>query len=439
MKKITNSLLFTVATVLLLSYSNITNAQYSISSPYSRFGVGYDNAGKSATLLSMGGVGYALAKDNEINLQNAASFSAVGQQSFVFNMGFDLIWRNLSNRIKSSDAFVASLSSIAIAFPILDRLKIGAYLSPLTDVNYLGSDTILSDINRVKTFNGNGGIDKVGLGLSYQPIKTLKHNLSIGANLSYKFGNIYRSSSLEFLTKKDSVGGLHDTIGFFDNKVEKNYNISSFGIDFGMLYFYTLNNSDKVGIGITFTPEHRLHADKKQMFYTYYTYGTIKYVQDTLSYSKKDIKIKMPMKIGLGLSYDRSNKLFAEIDFTYTQWSKFDFEMQEANLLKDSWLVNMGMEYIPNISGNMYYEKVAYRLGMHYDNGHIFLQNKRITDIGISLGIALPIKKLGTKINIGFEYGTQGTAENNLIKENYFRISLSLSAKDRWFVKRRYQ
>ncbi|MBR1625731.1 MAG: hypothetical protein IJ681_01155 [Bacteroidales bacterium] len=440
MKRITNKILFTLATILLLSGLYTANAQYSISSPYSRFGIGYIRAGQNATLSSLGGIGYAFSGSNEVNTLNPASYSAVNMQSFVFNIGFDLTKRKFSDNNLSSNAFTASISNISLAFPVINRLKMGIALSPLTEIDYLGADTIISsDINRVKTFSGNGGIDRFTVGLAYQPVKSLQHNLSVGANVTYYFGNLYRSSSLEFLTARDSNGVLRDTTGFFNNRTEKNYNVSSLGIDFGLQYFYRFKNSDELGIGLTFTPKHKLNTDKKQIVYTYYNYAAKQYIQDTLSYSENDSDITMPMRIGFGLSYHKHNKFFAEADFTYTKWSEFEFEMQQKNTLKDNWQMNLGIEYIPNAASIMYYEKMAYRIGFHYDNGYIFLQDNRINDIGISFGIALPIKKLGTKINLSLDCGKQGTNDNNLIKENYFRIGMSLSASDRWFVKRKYQ
>jgi hypothetical protein len=32
-----------------------------------------------------------------------------------------------------------------------------------------------------------------------------------------------------------------------------------------------------------------------------------------------------------------------------------------------------------------------------------------------------------------------GTTKNNLIEESYFNISVGVSIRDRWFVKRRYK
>jgi hypothetical protein len=61
-----------------------------------------------------------------------------------------------------------------------------------------------------------------------------------------------------------------------------------------------------------------------------------------------------------------------------------------------------------------------------------------INDFGINIGFGLPLPKQLSSINIGFEYGQRGTIINNLIKENYFNVKLSLSLNSiNWFKTRK--
>ena len=434
------NLKISVITVLIVLTSlTEVRSQFSVNSPYSRYGLGSINSGLNQTNVSLGGTGYAFARNSEVNFLNPASFNAIEQQSFVFNMGFNMSWENYKTSSSSSDAFVGSVSNISLAFPVYKGLKLGLSLTPFTDINYSATDTVRSFVNYMKSFTGKGGLDKFTVSASYGLIDKEKDRLAVGVNASYFFGNIYRSTGLTFLTDSESSSGiLGDTTGFLDNTTEINYNVSSFGFDFGIQYFRELTNGNNLGFGAVFTPSYSLSADKRQIFYTSYRYGGSQYLQDTLSYNNEDAKIKMPMKIGFGVSFERPNKLFAETDFTYTQWSKFDMETGNNNELKDNFTVNAGLEYIPDLSSTLYYKKIAYRVGIHFDNGFVYLNGKRISDYGISFGTALPIKKLGTRINLSFQYGKRGNVDNNLAKEDYFRIGLSISAKDRWFVKRKY-
>jgi hypothetical protein len=65
------------------------------------------------------------------------------------------------------------------------------------------------------------------------------------------------------------------------------------------------------------------------------------------------------------------------------------------------------------------------------------IQNEDINEFGISFGVGLPMGRKFSNINIGFEYGSKGTTNSNLVKENFFNINLSLSFNDKWFQKRK--
>lgn len=428
--------------IIVLMFAIVeTKAQYSVSTPYSRYGIGILAGTSSQVSAAMGSVGYATARNNDINTLNPASYFAIDTQSFVFNIGFDMNWRNIKSSNESSHAFLAGINNISFAFPLTRSLKVGLSLMPVSDVKYLSTDTVFSQNNYIRQYEGNGGIDKFVIGLAYQPLKAEKDILAIGVNLNYYFGNLYRATSLEFLSsQRDSSGNYSDTTGFVNSRTETNYNVSSFALDFGLQYFHSFANDNILGIGATFTPSYKLKADKKQLFYTYYRYANAEYMMDTIQSTLVDADIKMPMHFGIGVSYQKKNKLFVEADFQYYKWSDFYFETKNDNQdLKDCWIANLGAEYVPNYSGQSYFDKVAYRVGLHYNNGYIYLKEKRINEIGLSFGTGLPIKKIGTRVNLNFECGKMGTTDNNLIKETYFRIGLSISAKDRWFVKRKYK
>ena len=139
------------------------------------------------------------------------------------------------------------------------------------------------------------------------------------------------------------------------------------------------------------------------------------------------------------INYEKPNKLFIGADATYTAWSDYSFQGENtSDVMKDNLKVNFGAEFVPNKYGK-YLQRFAYRAGVNFDNGYIYLKDHRISKLGISFGFAMPVKKLGTNINFNFEYGKMGTHEDGLIKENYFRMGLSITAKDRWFVQRKYK
>ena len=64
------------------------------------------------------------------------------------------------------------------------------------------------------------------------------------------------------------------------------------------------------------------------------------------------------------------------------------------------------------------------------------LRGETINEYGISFGVGLPIGRLFSNVNIGFELGSKGTTSQGLVKENFFNTFISLSLNDRWFEKR---
>lgn len=428
-KKIKSNLVL----IFCLLACGVSMAQYSLSSPYSRYGIGTTDVPCNQVMSAMGGIGQAFHRNNVVNTFNPASYTAIDTQSFVFDIGFQMGWRTISTSQYSSNSFLAELTNISFGFPITRYLKAGLSLSPLSNISYNSSDTIAEQATMplyVKTFDGNGELDKLTFGLAYQPLfSDFLKRFSIGANVSYTFGNIYRSTTVAF----------PDTTGFLNDRSEINYNVSAFSFDFGLQYFQPFENGNILGFGLTYTLPMNYGTDNTMFYYTFYDYGNQDVVQDTILYRNYDGDIKMPQRISGGLSFEKPNKLFLAADITYTTWSDFEFQEEgKTDAMKNNLKINFGSEFVPDLYGN-FVEKFTYRLGFNYDNGYIYLKDNRIAKIGLTFGFSMPIKKLGTNINFNFEYGKMGTHDNGLVRENYFKMGLSVTAKDRWFAKRKYK
>jgi hypothetical protein len=106
---------------------------------------------------------------------------------------------------------------------------------------------------------------------------------------------------------------------------------------------------------------------------------------------------------------------------------------------------NVGGYFIPQYNSfSSYWSRVTYRAGMRYENLGLMVNDQSINDFGITFGLGIPLRRYSdafanfSNINIGFEYGRRGTKNSNLIQEDYFNISLSLSFNDKWFQRRKY-
>jgi hypothetical protein len=97
------------------------------------------------------------------------------------------------------------------------------------------------------------------------------------------------------------------------------------------------------------------------------------------------------------------------------------------------------VEYIPEaFSIRSYLKRVKYRAGLHYENSYLKLNNHQIKDFGISFGAGIPFPKSKSTANLAVEFGKKGTTKDNLIRNNYTKLSLYLNLYDYWFVKRKF-
>jgi len=79
--------------------------------------------------------------------------------------------------------------------------------------------------------------------------------------------------------------------------------------------------------------------------------------------------------------------------------------------------------------------RVHYRVGGYYSNSYLRLQENQIQDYGITFGVGLPFRNTKTSFNLAFVFGQRGTLKNNLIKEKYGIVNLSMTFHDIWFLK----
>jgi len=101
--------------------------------------------------------------------------------------------------------------------------------------------------------------------------------------------------------------------------------------------------------------------------------------------------------------------------------------------------MSLGGQFRPSpVDIGKYYERINYRAGFRFEQSYLELKNTRINDFGVSFGVGLPMKKSRSTMNIAVEVGTLGTTNNDLIKENYMRLTIGTSIQERWFLKRRF-
>jgi hypothetical protein len=170
----------------------------------------------------------------------------------------------------------------------------------------------------------------------------------------------------------------------------------------------------------------------------------------------------MPSNIDGGFMFVRKVKdtefWKAGADFKWTQWNRFRGDSESAgNSLNNSWRIAAGGEVFPLGSGknsgqlkSKIFSQLKYRAGFYYMKSAVTVNSKTINEFGINFGLAIPIRLrlvsddgfLGYRgvhaFSLGFEVGSRGTKQNDLVRDNFVRINFGISLNDKWFVKRKY-
>ena len=417
--------------LLLVFASETTWAQATISSPYSRYGVGELWHNNYSTVLSgMGNVGLAIRSDNYLNIKNPASYTGIDTTSFLFDISGIGSYNTLKTTEITQDADYASLGYILFGTPITRWWKASFGLIPFSNVGYTVYDEKeVEDVGNVRfVYEGDGALNQFHIGNAFQITK----NLSVGINASYIWGVIDRRRRVTF---PDSLSMLSTRIDNFDH-------ISDVMFELGAQYFIPLDNGMEIGTGLVFKPGMQLSATRKYIAQNYFGSAdeNLELPRDTVAYNPSQKgTLDFPVGFGGGISLKKNNQFLVSMDFNWRNWEKYK-SYGRSDSLQNSFSFHLGGEYVPKHNSiTSYWHRVRYRLGFRYENTYLEINNTPIKEFGISFGLGLPFRRSKSMLNFAFEFGNKGTVENNLVQENFIKFTFGLSIYERWFIKSRYR
>jgi len=435
-------------TVFALFLTFIGTTQVSGISPYSRLGLGDFNNQNSASSLSYGGDNVALSDFSQINLSNPATFSGFSKHLPVFELDFASQFITLKTSNNTSNVNGTKFSKMALALPVNKNLGFALGLLPYSTTNYnVISETTNTTIGKTNyLYQGNGGLNRAFLGTGYKLINKDSIQLSFGINTSLLFGNIEKSKRVEF--PEDDVA--------LNSLISQRTHINGFNFNIGLHYKQILKRNVILSLGGTISTASNLNARREEFKATYTNTFGVEKIRDTLDYSSKNegkIKIPLSMTFGIALNINKNLDIFAQ--YKSQDWGNYKETFSTAtsqDSLSNSSTISGGLRYTPSniYDKNPYYQEIQYKIGFRYSQTAINFNNTQINEFGTSFGLGLPIRvssssknffKSVSMINIGAEFGTRGTTDNGLIKENFTNIYVGISimplSKNKWFVKRK--
>lgn len=410
--------------VFVLLFAFTGHGQESSSSPYSFYGIGDVRFKGTFENRNMAGMS-VFADSISLNIANPAAHSKL--RATTFSVGAN----NNSNRIASNEgSSTASRTTIdyfALGLP-MGKLAFTFGLLPFSSVGYkIRNINTVDETVFLSNFSGSGGMNRVFLASGYQ----LTKKLSIGLEVNHNFGVIETTdtqyiSGIETGAQEFSASRLNGT-----------------SATLGLMYDSKISDKLSVFTSMTFTPETKLSLANERILKTVISspnFGDLEV--DRINLPVENTTIKLPSKLTGGFAIGDKQKWILGTEVTYQEASQMGNRFSDIDnvIYENSMRVTLGGFYIPKYNSfTSYLSRVTYRAGLRYENTGMVIQNQSINDYGMNFGLGLPLGGGLSKINIGFEYGQRGTLNQNLVRENYFNLSVGLTFIDKWFQKYKYE
>ena len=408
-------------------------AQSGTNSPYSQYGLGLLNEQSSGFNRGMNGLGLAFREHNQVNYINPASYSALDSLTFIFDAGLSGQITNFNENGHKINANNADFEYAVAAFRAFKHVGVSFGIVPFTNVgyNYAITDYLNDDrdVAYTNTYSGSGGIHQVYFGAGWEFLK----GLSVGANISYLWGDIDRS-----VINSYSDGSINTLSKYYTASV-KNYKL-----DVGLQYQLALDKKNALAIGLTYGLGHKLGTDPTCNIIST---NTMTAVADTASFTVNN-GLEIPTSFGAGVMWNHANKFKLGADFSYQQWGSLQYPVYRVvndepryeltdDYYKDRYKVTVGGEFCNDEMSRRFFDRIRFRAGVSYATSYYKINGLDGPDeISASIGFGIPIVNAYNNrsvLNISGQW--VHSAANGLLTENTFRINIGITFNERWFMK----
>ena len=448
-----------LATLAGLVAPHAVEAQSDFASPYSIFGPGTLINRQSVVQAGFGGSGVALADPYHLNFLNPAA------SAFGLDPVFEVSGMGSFSTFKTTDEHFDNnrfmFNNIGMNLPIKRNvwgLNLG--LSATTNVGYnvVVNEDGGEDIGAYQTeYSGNGGLNQFYVGSSYKVFNRVDSAsnvtaLALGVNYNFDFGVMEGLRRFHFIDDLNSMG-----VEAREKLVVRGNNLEG-GIQFQTnLIKRTENNPRFLKLLAGFSTALGVDMGVKRDVHIF----TIKYVNpdvissaDTLMRADGvDGTMTMPARYRVGFALDyfsiQRRRVRFSMDYSAEKWSDYAVSSSDrgtGSTFRDSESIAAGVEYTPEVGSKEFFKAMRYRVGFNREASNLEFDGERLTDVGMSFGLSLPInlKRALTHstLNLAGRYGVYGTTDNGLIQEEYIHVYVGFSFtphfRNRWFVQPKY-
>lgn len=423
-------------------------------SPYSRYGIGNLYPRMNVINRGMGGVSAAYSDIFSINYNNPASYAGfqvfqeqrskkVSSARVILDAAVSYDSRKLAepNTTRSFTSNDILFSHVYVGVPIRKNWGLAFGIRPLSRISYdilraeqlhTPSGTLID--SAFTEYSGSGGsfLPSIGTGFG-------TNNFRVGVNIGYLFGK------KELITRR---GFLSDTINYAASNHTTNTNYGGLFYTVGTQWLVDLSKKAVLRLGASGNWKQTINGSQDILRQTYTRNSTGQEVQVDSVFSQADSKgsVIYPGTYTAGFMLDlapgqRTNGWNIGVDYAAGKWNDYRF-FGAQDLVQNNWELRFGAQITPSENALQNGKLKSYRIGFFTGRDYIKVGND-LPVYGFSLGLGLPLRNYSrltnqaSVLNFGLEYIKRGN-DQNLIKEDLFRLSLGLNFTDFWFGKRKY-
>lgn len=416
---------FSALTVILLFLAMLTPlnsiAQNSVNIPYSLYGLGELRHNQYLQNMGMGGINQAFRSNISINDVNPASYAAIDSTSFVFESTlFAHFYEQKAADVRQQSDYI-SLGNLSVGFPVTSWMSFAAGLKPFSKVGYtIRESDEHPQAGMVNYFyEGSGGVNQLFFGTSLE----LFNGFSVGANMSYLFGNLVYEASVS-----------SDSAGVFQTNLANNNRVSGWVIGYGVQYHHRFSDHRYLTIGATYGSEQGVNIRSTETLRRKLP-GEMAF--DTIAHFElAEDRLTIPTYYGAGI-YGRFNRNWAAgIDYQWQNWESFNF-LNKPDQFNDSYRIALGVEFRPTIETfSTLLHRMRYSGGIRYGQSYFMPNGEELTEFGISFGTFVPIRGTLSGLRINFEYSRRDPGADQMMQENFYMLNIGINIYERWFIRR---
>jgi hypothetical protein len=410
--------LLTIVSVRMMAQNNDV--------PYSQFGLGDLDDGYYNRTSGLANTGIAYRSNRFLINNNPASFSGLANQYFTMEIGL----RGQFISYTGNQVNVASTQSGDLTFrKLILGIKVSKHwgssigLLPYSTQNYefnipynIPGATIQNANNYVQ---GHGSVNRAYWANSYE----FFNHLSIGVDASYIFGQLNQNSILQ--AAQNGAELISTT---------NNVNLQNMYFTYGMQLYGRLGKNLDYSLGATYSMKTALLAASTKLVLNNDSVA-LQNIQNQEGY------MYLPEAWGFGIAVTMKQKYTWLADYRYQNWNgvanlnEAVYPGQGYNIVSAE-RASLGFEISKKKTFYNTRVELSYiQTGLYYENSYLQINGEQIKNYGVTAGFGINSLKSPLAYSVTFQYGIQGTTQNDLIRENYANLIFMINFGQIWYTK----